>query len=153
MQHPPSDSPIRRILPIKASELPGTHAAEHCRKCSYADGYLARYIQTDGKTALRWVCDWCEDYGTAGDLPHSLLGDFPLNDLPLRVDRSSLHDPPECEVCGEPAVHYHHWAPQSVFPDWPYNLGNYLCQAHHDDWHTRMRAHGFRYPHELEDAG
>lgn len=145
-------SPIRRILDIKASELPGTHAAAGCRKCSCEDGYFGRYIQRNHKVALRWVCGWCEDYGTSGDLPLSLLGDFPLNELPLRVDHSPQYDPPECQVCQQPADEYHHWAPTSVFPDWPYNLGIYLCTDHHREWHDRMRAHGFRYPHELQDV-
>jgi hypothetical protein len=142
-----------RILEIKSSALPGTHAKPGCRKCAGEDGYLARYIKINGNVALRWICDWCEDYYTSGDLPHTLLGDFPIAELPLRVDRSNddTYALPECEVCGNPSGEYHHWAPRSIFPDWP-EAGVYLCKPHHDEWHARMRAHGLRWPHEHRDA-
>lgn len=141
-----------RILPMKASELPGTHAAEHCRKCDCEDGYLAQYIKVNGNVALRWVCDWCEDYYTSGDLPHSVLGAFPIDSLPVRINRTAYDtDRPECRVCGLPSGEWHHWAPRSIFPDWP-DTGDYLCTAHHREWHDTMRAHGLRYPHELQDV-
>jgi hypothetical protein len=149
----PGSSEPRRILPIKSSALPGTHAVPHCKRCTCEDGYLARYIKRNGSVALRWVCDWCECYTTAGDLPHSLLGPFPINELPLRVDReeSPEYAIPDCAVCGMPSGEWHHWAPRSIFPDWP-DCGLYLCTVHHREWHDRMRAHGLRYPHEIQDA-
>ena len=141
-----------RILPMKASELPGTHAAEHCRRCACEDGYLARYIKVNGNTALRWVCDWCEDYYTAGDLPHAVLGPFPIGDLPVRVNRAEYDTGrPECAVCGLPSGEWHHWAPRSLFPHWP-DQGLWLCTPHHREWHEIMRAHDLRYPHELQDV-
>lgn len=143
----------RTILPIRASELPPPHAAPCCRRCTNENGYLARYIKINKAEALRWVCDNCEDYKTAGDLPRTILGDMRLETLPLRVDRSQeASDWPECEVCGQSAASFHHWAPRSIFPDWPWTLGNYLCQAHHDEWHERMHAHGLRWPHELKET-
>lgn len=143
----------RTVLPIKASALPGVHTAEGCRKCSCEDGYLAQYIKVNGQISLRWVCDWCEDYATAGDLPRAMLGDFKIETLPLRVDHSQEDNLwPECEQCGAPAVTFHHWAPRSLFPDWPTGLGAYLCQRHHDEWHDVTRTHGLRYPHEMQDV-
>lgn len=139
------------IITITASALLPPHTRDGCRKCQCEHGYLARYIKSSGATAIRWVCEWCEDYGTAGDLPRSVLGTVPLAMLPLRVNRVEEERHPECVVCGTTAVEYHHWAPRAIFTDWP-DVGVYLCQHHHTDWHTRMRAHGLRWPHELPDA-
>lgn len=55
---------------------------------------------------------------------------------------------PPCAICGHNSHEYHHWAPRSIFPDWP-DAGVYLCTSHHREWHERMRAHGLRWPHEL----
>lgn len=137
------------IIAISSSQLPTPHAKDACRKCNNVYGYLARYIQIDGQVAVRWVCDWCEDYKTSTDLPLSILGGVPVGDIPLRVDRSEeTRGLPECCKCGEQSTEFHHWAPKAIFPDWP-DLGVYLCVGCHVEWHTRMRAHGLRWPHEL----
>ncbi len=128
-----------------------------CRKCGHPTGYLARYIQRNGHTAVRWVCDNCDDYYTKGDLPKEFVFRFVANidDLPVRVDRS---DPnykpppvPPCIVCGEDGRHNHHWAPRSIFPDWPDGDGFTvrLCDGCHTELHRRLREHGLRWPHEL----
>lgn len=170
-----------RIIDVAASDLPGGGKPDGCRRCGCPDGYLARYIQVNGHVAIRWVCDWCEDYGTKGDLPRSILGAVPLEELPVRVDRRGEYTPPaqreECAVCGEPAEEFHHWAPLAIFPDWPLPVvsttlpGNELvrmaldglplfrrdltvpmCRPHHREWHARMRAHGLKWPHELGEV-
>lgn len=143
----------RIIVALRADELPPSHAAEHCRQCSCATGYIARYIHSNGVVGLRWVCDWCEDYRTTSDLPTSVAGDVPLDRLPLRLDNSGTEALiPDCAVCGQPAAEFHHWAPRAIFSDWPEALGAYLCLEHHGQWHDRMRAHGLRWPGELGDA-
>lgn len=144
------------IITLACADLPPPHAREHCQQCSYETGYLARQIHVNGKEALRWVCDWCHDFQTASALPFSLLPEgVTLSDLPLRQDNRVTYGPvelPACVVCGDDAEHSHHWAPQSIFPDWPYALVVPLCVSHHDEWHARMRAHGLRWPHELARA-
>lgn len=133
--------------------LPGPHARDCCRNGCGELGYLARYIHTNGTTAIRWVCDWCEDFKTAGDLPHGILGGVSLGDLPLRQDNSlEPRNLPPCVVCGDEAWHNHHWAPRSIFPEWPDGLTVNLCIPHHDEWHKTMREHGLRWPHELVPA-
>lgn len=139
----------RIIVELSADQL-GAHSIDGCRQCSNQTGYLARYIHTNGTVGLRWVCTWCEDYRSTPDLPHALLGDTPLDRIPIRLDNSDTPTVfPDCAICGEPAAEYHHWAPRSIFPDWP-DQGIHLCKAHHDEWHKRMRTHGLRWPHELE---
>lgn len=141
---------VSQIIAVKASSLPGVHAADGCRRCSGETGYLARYVKINGAVAIRWVCDWCEDYYTAGDLPRAILGNVPLERIPLRVDNSHhTYDREPCAVCGLPSDEWHHWAPRAIFPEWP-DMGVYLCAAHHREWHGRMRCHGLRWPHELE---
>lgn len=140
------------MIEIRAADLPTSHAAAGgCRRCSCPDGYLARYVKADRRISIRWVCANCEDYGTAPDLPHSILDSTgaTIHDLPKRMDRSHEGLPGECAVCGEPTNHNHHWAPVEIFPHWPLTLTVWLCQKHHDEWHKRMRAHGLRWPHEL----
>jgi len=147
------------IVTIASSNLPGANARAHCKRCNNETGYLARYIKASGIVAVRWVCDWCEDYTTAGDLPRSILTDvsvhrdhpIPIDDLPLRIDNRG-DDSPLCAVCDSNEVEYHHWAPVSLFPDWDHVPGVYLCPMHHQEWHHRLRAHGLRYPHELASA-
>lgn len=142
-----------KLVEIACADLPAPHAREHCRQCSYPTGYLARYIHRNGTVALRWVCDWCEDYKTTSDLPRALV--LNIDELPIRADNRLTYGPvdlPACMVCGEDAEHAHHWAPQAIFPDWPYELVVPLCVTHHNEWHARMRTHGLRWPHELTDA-
>lgn len=147
------------IVPLACTALPGANARECCRNGCGDPGYLARYIHANGSVALRWVCDWCEDFKTAGDLPHTILPTgVTLEQLPLRQDNSD--DPPawpDCVVCGQPASEMHHWAPRSIFPDWPTTPLLLepvvpMCAEHHSEWHDRMRAHGLRWPHELRAA-
>lgn len=138
------------IVAIKATALPAPHNSDCCRKCSCIDGYLARYIKRNGSTAIRWVCEWCEDYQTAGDLPRTILGPVSREALPLRLN-AVTDDELECVVCGQRAVEYHHLAPRSIFPHWP-EIGAYFCKPHHDEWHTTMRAHGLRWPGDLTTA-
>ncbi len=124
-----------------------------CRKCGGTEGYLARYIHANGTIALRWTCNHCGFFRTKGDLPHRMLEDYgvQLGDLPIVADNSTRprRPRPPCVVCGEESDEGHHWAPRSIFPDWPYSLTMDLCKPHHDEWHERMRAHGLRWPHEL----
>jgi hypothetical protein len=126
---------------------------EVCRKCRYESGYLARYIQVDGRVAIRWVCSYCEDYGTAGELPRAVLTryDLDLDQLPIRVNRYNPERRTDaCVVCGDNrGSEHHHWAPVALFPDWPYTLTLPLCQRHHREWHTIRREHGLQWPHEL----
>lgn len=142
------------VITLAATALPETHRAGHCRACTNATGYLARYIHSNGTIAIRWVCDWCEDFKTAQDLPRTILpAGVTVDQLPLRA---SNYDPDRerlrCDVCEQPADEMHHWAPVAIFHDWPYELVVPLCFAHHREWHQRMRQHGLRWPHELEDA-
>lgn len=140
--------PEARIVSLHVSELPGDVLG--CRKCQAPDGYLARYVKADRRIAIRWVCDHCEDYGTAGDLPHSILpAGVVIHDLPKRVDHSHVGLPGDCAVCGTGTNQNHHWAPVEIFPHWPRTLTVWLCQQHHNEWHKRMRACGLRWPGEL----
>lgn len=155
---PPRDDLTRpkRLIPLWAEELPAPHKTASCRLCGQETGYLARFIKSNGAIALRWVCDNCEDYRTTSDLPHSLLGDIPIDEIPLRADFSEQADSDQmrliqpCAVCPNDADEYHHWAPQAIFPDWP-SVGVYLCEKHHREWHDRLRAHGLRWPSELNE--
>lgn len=141
---------MAHVVQISAPDLPGANAKPGCRLCSHRQGYLARYVKSNGATAIRWICANCEDYRTAGDLPKSILRGVPIEALPLRVDHSEDdRGMPPCVVCDMPSMEFHHWAPVSIFPDWPGTLGAYLCEHHHHEWHERMRAHGLRWPHEL----
>lgn len=138
---------------MSSLDLPGPLARDCCRNGCGTAGYLSRYIHANGTVAIRWVCDHCEDFKTSSDLPRSIIQGFALNDLPLRQDNSlEPRNLPPCVVCGDDAEHQHHWAPQAIFPDWPYGLVQDLCVPHHREWHNRMRAHGLRWPHELEAA-
>lgn len=139
-----------KIVDLRATQLPGPNARDRCRKCPSAVGYLARYIQANGHVAIRWVCRRCEDYGTAGDLPRDLLAahGIGLYELPIRVNHYDPDYGDECCLCGRKPAEWHHWAPVAIFPDWPWNLGVYLCADHHREWHDRMRANGLRWPHE-----
>ena len=146
---------VSRDFPIRCTDLPESHRRDRCRRCPSVDGYLAQYIQRRGAIGIRWVCDNCEDFGTSPDLPRSILGHLDVRALPIRVDNRGQLDPRElrqCSVCEswELETHFHHWAPRSIFPDWPYELGVDLCRRCHDEWHTRMRAHGLRWPHEIK---
>lgn len=146
---------MSELVVINCSLLPAPHTREHCRKCECRVGYLARYIHQNGVVALRWVCEWCEDFKTAPDLPHALLEAHrvALDELPLR---QSNYDPDldrtPCVVCDEPSDEMHHWAPTILFPQWPYHLVVALCATHHREWHDTMRSHGLRWPHELVEA-
>lgn len=140
------------IIPLRADELPGDHARPCCRRCQAPDGYLVRYINSKGRSSLRWACNWCHDVYTSLDLPYDLLGPQPnLNALPpINRSREDNGIPP-CEVCDDQATEWHHWAPESIFPEWP-DVPVPVCTEHHRDWHERMRAHGLRWPHELEGS-
>ena len=141
-----------RLIDIACSALPGANARPHCAQCSHEMGYLGRYIKTNGVVAIRWVCSWCENYTTAGDLPRTILPvGIQVDELPLRLDNRA-DDSPLCVVCDSVEVEYHHWAPTAIFPDWGDVPGTYLCRRHHREWHDRMRAHGLRYPYELARA-
>lgn len=158
----------RVVIEVASADLPYPHAVPHCKQCTCATGYLARYIKRNGQVCIRWVCGWCEGYTTGQDLPlevlrahvpagtlvDTTLAAAELRDqLPLRKDNTAIPQThPECLVCGDDAHHEHHWAPRSIFPEWPYGLTVSLCVAHHREWHDRMRAHGLRWPHELEAA-
>lgn len=89
---------MARIIPTRAPDLPGSNTRPHCRLCSHVNGYLGRYVKSNGHIAIRWVCDNCEDYRTASDLPHSILPEgITTADLPLRVDHSDYDNGlPEC---------------------------------------------------------
>lgn len=131
----------------------GFEASPGCEKCGAADGYLARYIQINGEARVRWVCGWCEGYGTRGDVPLRVLAKLGLDitDLPLRKDnRQERRDLPQCIVCGEDGTEQHHWAPRAIFIDWPWHLTVPMCVEHHREWHSRMREYGLRWPHEIE---
>lgn len=141
---------------IRADHLPLVHKRSGCRKCGCVDGHLARYIQTNGRTACRWVCSLCGDYFTAADLPLAWVRSIgvELDELVICRDRrgeaDEFYDWRTCAVCGETASERHHWAPRSIFPDWPYELTVLLCRTHHNEWHSTLREHGLRYPHELQ---
>lgn len=161
------------IIALTASDLPwlyGRPRATKCRRCSCETGYLARYIKVNGAVSIRWVCDWCEDYSTASDLPKSVLANHGVtpSELPIRRDRRDEYVANECVVCRQDAVEFHHWAPRAIFPHWNREtvywedgnvvayedwdtdlLGVWLCLDHHHEWHARMRAHGLRWPHEI----
>lgn len=141
------------VIRVRCTKLPEPHRREKCRSCPSDEGYLSRYVHANGAVAIRWVCDRCEDFKTAPDLPRSVLRGTPIERIPLRRDNSlqpRSFDP--CVVCGDDALHSHHWAPVAIFPDWPWGLVVPLCIVHHDEWHARMRAHGLRWPHELARA-
>ncbi len=145
---------MSRIVPYWADELPPPHKIDGCRRCGTQTGYLARFIKSNGSIALRWVCDNCEDYRSTGDIPHTILKDVEIGELPLREDFSNPDNGYQlrliqlCAVCPDEAEEIHHWAPQSIFADWP-DVGVYLCAKHHREWHDTMRAHGLRWPGEL----
>jgi hypothetical protein len=148
---------ISHDFPIRCTDLPEPHRRDRCRRCPSVDGYLAQYIQRNGAIGIRWVCENCEDFGTGPDLPRSILGALDVRALPIRVDNRGQLDPRElrqCTVCEswELEIHFHHWAPRSIFPDWPYELGVDLCPRCHDEWHARMFGHGLRWPHEIRAA-
>lgn len=141
-----------KIITLACTELPKGNARARCVKCESTTGYLGRYIKANGYVAIRWVCDWCEGYTTAGDLPYTVLPDgVHVDELPLRIDNRGDNSP-LCAVCDSRGVEYHHWAPFSIFPDWGHVPGVYLCPMHHQEWHHRLHAHGLRYPHELASA-
>lgn len=140
------------IINVACTELPKGNARACCKNCSSTDGYLARYIKQNGYVAIRWVCEWCEGYTTAGDLPYSFIPQgVHVGDLPLRLDNRP-DDGPLCAVCESRDIEYHHWAPSAIFPDWNHVPAVALCVQHHREWHHRMHAHGLRYPHELAIA-
>lgn len=140
------------IVELACTALPGNNARPYCKACTCEVGYLARYIKANGQVSIRWVCDWCEGYTTAGDLPTSVLPQgTTLENLPLRIDKRA-DEGPLCQVCDSREVEYHHWAPTALFPAWAHVGGVPLCTAHHREWHDTLRAHGLRYPHELEAA-
>lgn len=156
------DSPIYSDVAIDVTKLTCSHARlgdphKGCRKCDAVDGYLARYIKLNGAASIRWVCGWCEDYSTCSDLPTTILpAGITAADLPVRRDRRDERIPSECVVCGSEGTEFHHWAPVAIFPDWPVrvaewrdDVGAFLCAEHHHEWHSRMRACGLRWPHEL----
>lgn len=142
------------VVNILCTALPAPHKRDCCRNGCGEPGYLARYIHINGVVAIRWVCEWCDGYKTSGDLPRTVLPrGVDVDLLPLIADNSvTPSDLPACVVCGDDAEHQHHWAPQAIFPEWPYGLTASLCVLHHDEWHQRMRAHGLRWPHELGEA-
>lgn len=143
-----------RVVLLDATDLPPSHAKPGCRLCGHRQGYLGRIVKSHGATAIRWVCDRCEDYRTAGDLPKTILPDgTEVSELPLRLDHSDDdRGLPPCAVCDQPSEEFHHWAPVAIFTDWPGTVGVYLCTPHHREWHDRMRAHGLRWPHEQAAA-
>lgn len=148
---------VSRDFPILCTELPEPHRRDRCRRCPSVEGYLAQYIQRNGAVGIRWVCDNCEDFGSSPDLPRSILRGLDVRALPVRIDNRGQLDTRELRQCGvceswELEIHFHHWAPRSIFPDWPYELGVELCPRCHDEWHRRMRAHGLRWPHEIKPA-
>lgn len=127
-----------------------------CRKCGSAYGWLGRYIMTNGRTQVRWVCQHCGDYGTFGALPIRFVVSLELeaDELPVCRDRSDedVHREP-CVVCGDDDTEEHHWAPSSIFPEpewWGHTVS--MCTTHHAEWHRRMRAHGLRWPREMVRA-
>lgn len=124
------------IIEIRACDLPAPYTRDECAKCSATDGYLGRYIRSNHSVAVRWVCNWCEDCTTSTDIPHAFLQRFgvTINDIPKVRDNSI--NPSD------------HWAPASIFPDWPDQVV-IMCTPHHREWHARMRAHGLRWPHEI----
>ncbi len=141
------------FIDMRASDLPGLHAVPYCPACPAmcTIGYLGRHIKSDGSTAIRWVCDHCEQ-PLPGDLPRRLIGDTPLDKIPLRLREPKREDEldwPGCVVCARPSFEFHHWAPRSIFSDWPEYIGAHLCKPHHDEWHRRMREHGLRWPGEI----
>jgi hypothetical protein len=144
------------FIDIRAADLPAPHAVPYRPACPAmaTAGYIGRYVKSDSTTSLRWVCDHCGTY-LPGDLPRALIGDTPIELLPI-ADRRPLREDddawPSCVVCEQPGFEFHHWAPRSLFPDWPEHIGAPLCKPHHDEWHERLRAHGLRWPHELEAA-
>lgn len=71
-------------------------------------------------------------------------------ELEVTGSLSGTYERPPCQVCGKTGpTHRHHWAPTSIFPDWPWENLVFLCEEHHNEWHNRMRAHGLRWPHKL----
>lgn len=138
------------IIVVQARDLPAPHTRDGCRKCSCATGYLARYIKVNRSVALRWVCDWCEDYATAGDLPRNVLpANVDIGNLPIRANNADEPDSAVfCVVCDSAGAEFHHWAPTAIFPHWPGHIGAYLCIDHHREWHQVMRDHGLRWPNE-----
>jgi hypothetical protein len=140
------------FITIGCDALPEPHAFSGCPNCTTVAGYIARYVKTNGTVSLRWVCDWCATYSTT-DLPRRLIGDTPLAQIPKRIDVSdTLTEWNECEICEGVAEDFHHWAPRSIFPDWPSDVGVHLCTLHHNEWHNTMKAHGLKWPHELAGA-
>lgn len=140
----------------KATEV----GLDGCRKCSLLGGTLQQYIHEDGRYSIRWVCAACGDYSTSMGIAFELARPFlPCRPYHLRICRDNRENrvgamrvlnQNRCLICGQPFSELHHWAPRSIFPDWPENIVAPLCPSHHSEWHTRMRAHGLRWPSELE---
>lgn len=141
-----------KVIELASADLPPPHARPYCKQCTHEHGYLARYIKTNGRVCIRWVCAWCEGYTTSQDLPATVLPrGTTVDELPLRIDQRP-DDGPLCVVCDSRDVEYHHWAPTSIFPEWAHVPGIYLCPPHHTEWHDRLRLHGLRWPHELTES-
>lgn len=137
------------FIVVRFDALPSSHAREACKRCKCETGYLVRFFTTRNRLELRLSCEVCEKCDSTLDLPRDELGIRDLTALPT-INQSTYDWPGNCWICDEQATEWNHWAPRSIFPDWPDNHSVPLCADCHNEWHTRMQAHGLRYPHELE---
>jgi len=115
-----------------------------CLKCQQPrEALLHRQFRGNGSVCYLWVCSVCRKRG-----PFSAKELFIPNEKVEAVVTCAQRDalptimPPlygRCAVCGSRDAEAHHWAPRKLFGDdcekWPQD---YLCAAHHAEWHHRV---------------
>lgn len=117
-------------------------ADRYCEKCEKEMRCrLVRNIASNGVSQVYWIC-MMGAHGIskrgAKFISHEKIrsAGFDPNDLPVIENYGGYNI---CAVCGDPLTEYNHWAPRFIFgadaERWP---GDYLCKAHHDEWHARV---------------
>jgi len=141
--------PVGEFIVVRFDALPYPHAREACKRCGNQTGYLAKLITTRNRVELRLCCEVCEKTDSTLNLPREPFGITDLGVLPT-INQAKFDYPGNCWICDEQADDWNHWAPRAIFPDWPDSHSLPMCVECHEEWHRRLRAHGLRYPHELE---
>lgn len=121
-----------------------------CDVCGAKKGFLLRRARfTNGSLHFFWQCQWCTKNAQGSKqwikkatveewLQSGKLKANSLDDIPIAIDY--ITGDVSCVVCGQPAVEYHHFAPQALsayFGDeWARYPTTYFCKKHHDLWHN-----------------
>ena len=133
---------VKRTKPSWRSGCEQRGVCVRCQRTTLAVLHVRQAV--NGGRHFVWVCSECSRMNPSCDrqlfVPRRVVEQWLTQKQIDALPVIEVHDErTRCEVCGEPDVELHHWAPKHLFGErseqWP---SCYLCKTCHKVWHDSV---------------